>query len=111
MLPRHEEAREKERKEISPEGGSKETGGKESGEAGQSEREAGGAARERQRLHADPDRGDRLEAVPLPAAVALARFVRVRAALASIGVACALLPGCALHRDGDWWSARRDSSG
>jgi hypothetical protein len=28
-----------------------------------------------------------------------------------VGVVLALLPGCALHRDADWWNARRDSSG
>jgi hypothetical protein len=29
----------------------------------------------------------------------------------SLGIALALLPSCAVHRDGDWRSARRDSSG
>jgi hypothetical protein len=110
-LPRHEEASEKEREEIGSQGRGEEARGEESSAAGQGERKTGVTARQQWRLHADPDRGDRLEAVPLPAAVALARFGRARAALVSAGVALALLSSCALHRDGDWRSARRDSSG
>jgi hypothetical protein len=35
----------------------------------------------------------------------------VRVGLVLVVAALTLLPSCALHRSGDWWSARRDSSG